>query len=139
MVSRKMKKHSRRRHMRKSCRTRARGGMFTFTKQGAMDKIIANRTAPNIHMTDEDGDLHPQDKVAKESREKENKKLMAKFGITDDDIQKEMREREEKRDRERDAQDREDYDRGTYGGKRRKSRKSRKSRKCRKSRKMKRR
>ena len=58
MVSRKMKKHSRRRHMRKSCHIRAGGGMFTFTRQGALDKIIKNRSAPNLYPTDENGDLH---------------------------------------------------------------------------------
>ena len=44
--------------MRKSCHIRAGGGMFTFTRQGALDKIIKNRSAPNLYPTDENGDLH---------------------------------------------------------------------------------
>ena len=126
-----MKKHGHRTNMRKSHHKRTGKGFMTkfLTKQGAIDKIIANITAPNIYGTDDDGDLHPDDARDKRRRDAENAKLMEEKGITDDDIQKEMRKRAEQRDREREEQERDDYDRGTYGGKRRKSRKSRKSRK----------
>ena len=61
MVSRKLKKHGSQRHMRKS------------------------------HGTDEDGNLHENDAHDNQRRDAENKKLMKYKGITEPDIEKEMR------------------------------------------------